>query len=396
MEVSKRLQAVEESQTLVMTKKAREMAETGVKVINLSIGEPDFSTPKFIIEAAKKAMDDGFTHYPPVAGFMDLRKAISAKFKTQNNLNYAPEQVVVSAGAKHSIANVISSLIDEGDEVIIPAPYWVSYPEMVKMAGGIPVFLESGIENDYTFNLNDLKSKISSKTKLFLFSSPCNPSGTVFSEEFLKKVADILAPYPNIFVVSDEIYEHIQYGRSHVSIGTFPQLADRVVTVNGLSKAFAMTGWRIGYIGAPLWISKAVEKMQGQVTSGINSIAQKAAVAALEGSLEPTLEMVEIFEKRREILYNGLKEIPGLKPNYPQGAFYILPDVSYYFGKKNGDKIISNSLELSLYLLEDAHVSVVSGEGFGNAECIRISYATSENDLRTAIESIKNSLKKLA
>ncbi|MBO6517074.1 MAG: pyridoxal phosphate-dependent aminotransferase [Bacteroidia bacterium] len=396
MEVSKRLQAVTESQTLVMTKKARELGATGVKVINLSIGEPDFDTPEFIRESAKKAIDDGWTHYPPVSGYPELRQAISKKFKDQNNLDYAPEQIVVSGGAKHSITNVVFSVINPGDEVIIPAPYWVSYPEMVKLAGGTPVLLESTIDTNYTFSLDDLEAAITERTKLVLFSSPCNPSGSVFSEDFLRDMANRIAKHPDILVISDEIYEHIQYGDPHTSIGGFDILRDRVITVNGLSKGFAMTGWRIGFIGAPLWVAKAVEKLQGQFTSGTNSIAQRAAITALTGPLDDTIAMREVFEKRRQIIYDGLKAIDGINPNFPKGAFYVFPDVSYFFGKKAGDRTINDASDLCLYLLEDAHVSMVSGGAFGNPECIRISYAASEEDLTTALNKIKTSLSKLS
>jgi aspartate aminotransferase len=396
MEVSKRLQAVSESQTLVMTKKARELAATGAKVINLSIGEPDFDTPEFIRDAAKQAMDDGWTHYTPVPGYPELRQAISDKFKSQNALNYATDQIVVSGGAKHSITNVIFSLIDEGDEVIIPAPYWVSYPEMVKLAGGTPVILESDINTDYHFSIDDLKAAISPKTKLFLFSSPCNPSGTVFSKEFLSEIAKTIAQHDDIMIISDEIYEHIQYGEAHTSIGSLGIMDDRVITVNGLSKGFAMTGWRIGFLGAPVWVAKAVEKLQGQFTSGTNSIAQRAAIAALTGSLDDTRAMCDIFEKRRKIIYDGLAAIEGVNPNFPKGAFYVFPDVSAFFGKSNGDSVINDASDLCMYLLQDAHVSMVTGGAFGNPECIRISYAASEEDLNEALRRIKNSLEKLA
>lgn len=395
MEVAKRLQAVTESQTLVMTKKARELASTGVKVINLSIGEPDFGTPDFINQSAKDAIDAGWTHYPPVAGYPELRQAISAKFKEQNNLDYSPEQIVVSGGAKHSITNVIFSLIDEGDEVIIPAPFWVSYPEMVKLAGGTPVFLNSSIDTDYQFSIDDLKAAITSKTKIVLFSSPCNPSGSVFSEEFLNEVASVIDAHDDIIVISDEIYEHIQYGAKHTSIGSLGKLKDRVVTVNGLSKGFAMTGWRIGYIGAPLWIAKAVEKLQGQFTSGTNSIAQRAAITAITGPLDETKKMCAVFEKRRQIIYDGLQKIDGIKPNFPKGAFYVFPDISAFFGKKAGGKVIETSSDLCLYLLEDAHVSIVGGDAFGNPECIRISYAASEAEINEALGKIAVSLQKL-
>jgi aspartate aminotransferase len=396
MEVSNRLKGVTESQTLVMTKKARALAATGVKVINLSIGEPDFDTPDFINRAAKQAIDDGWTHYPPVAGYPELRQAISDKFKTQNNLEYSPEQIIVSGGAKHSITNVIFSVINDGDEVIIPAPYWVSYPEMVKLAGGKPVIINSSLETDYTFTLEDLKNAITPKTKMVLFSSPCNPSGTVFSEKFLRDVAALLEDYPNIIVISDEIYEHIQYGQKHVSIGSLGYLKDRVVTVNGLSKGFAMTGWRIGYLGAPIWIAKGVEKLQGQFTSGTNSIAQRAAITAMTGSLDDTNQMRATFEKRRQIIYDCLEEMDGVLPNFPAGAFYVFPDVSAYYGKSVNGKTINNSTDLCLYLLEDAHVSIVGGDSFGNPECIRISYAASESDIREAMNKVKTSLAKLA
>mgnify|MGYP000344954525 CR=1 FL=1 len=395
MEVSKRLQAVTESQTLVMTKMARELAATGVSVINLSIGEPDFGTPQFINDAAKQAIDDGWSHYPPVPGYPELRKAISEKFKTQNNLDYAPEQIIVSGGAKHSITNVIFSVINEGDEVIIPAPFWVSYPEMVKLAGGVPVFLNSSIDTDYCFDIDDLKTAITPNTKMMLFSSPCNPSGTVYSEPFLRQIAEVLDKHEDILVISDEIYEHIQYGDKHTSIGSLGLLKDRVVTVNGLSKGFAMTGWRIGYIGAPLWLAKAVDKLQGQFTSGTNSIAQRAAITAISGSLDETYKMRDVFHKRRQLVYDGLSEIEGIKPNLPRGAFYVFPDISSFFGKSYNGKTINNSTDLCLYLLEDAHVSLVGGDSFGNPECVRISYAASEADLKKALENIKTSLNKL-
>lgn len=396
MEVSKRLQAVEESQTLVMTKMARELAATGVKVINLSIGEPDFDTPDYIKEAAIQAIKDGYTHYPPVAGYPELRSAISRKFHEQNQLNYSPDQIIVSSGAKHSIMNVIMALINPGDEVIIPSPFWVSYPEMVKLAEGTPVFLHSNITTDYKFDIPQLEKAITPRTKLMLFSSPCNPSGSVFTEAELRQMADILARHPHVMVISDEIYEHLQYGIQHVSIGSLPGMENRVITVNGLSKAFAMTGWRMGYIGAPLWVAKACEKLQGQFTSGANSIAQRAAITAVSGSLEETEKMRIVFEQRRDLLYEGLKAIEGIHPNYPAGAFYIFPDVSYYFGKSNGNRVISDSGDLSMYLLEEAHVSVVSGGAFGNPECIRISYATSSEDLLLALDQIKKALSRLS
>jgi aspartate aminotransferase len=392
MEASKRLLRVEESQTLVMTKKARELSSTGVKVINLSIGEPDFETPEFIKQAAIKAIEEGYTHYPPVAGYPNLRAAISNKFKEQNNLSYTPEQIMVSCGAKHSIMNVVMSVLNPGDEVIIPAPYWVSYPAMVKLAEGVPVVLNSSFQSDYKFNIDDLESAITDKTRFFLFSSPCNPSGSVFTEDELHQIAKVLEPHKHVMVISDEIYEHLQYGTSHVSIGAFPELTDRVITVNGLSKAFAMTGWRIGYIGAPLWLVKACEKLQGQFTSGANSIAQMAAITAINGPMTETSKMLEVFSRRKDLLYAGLSEIPGIEPNAPKGAFYIFPDIHSYFGKSYDGEVINDAQDLCIFLLNKAHVSIVSGAAFGNPECIRISYAASEDDLNEALRNLKQTL----
>jgi aspartate aminotransferase len=393
--ISDRINNMAVSATLAMAKKARELKATGVDVISLSLGEPDFDTPNHIIAAAKQAMDDGYTRYTPVSGFQDLKDAISAKFSRDNGLKYSPDQIVVSTGAKHSIMNVIMSTVNPGDEVIIPAPFWVSYTEMVKLAGGVPVIISSGVDTNYKFDINDLKASITSKTKLFLFSSPCNPSGSVFSENELCAIADVLAEHEKIHIISDEIYEHINYGHKHHSIGNCTSTADRVITVNGVSKGFAMTGWRIGYIGAPLEIAKACEKLQGQFTSGANAVAQKAALAAITSPLEPTYAMREAFQKRRDLMFNLLQEIDGLKPNYPEGAFYVYPDVSAYFGKRNGDQVINNSMDLSLYLLEFAHVSVVAGSAFGTEGCVRISYAASDDQIREAISRIKSALEKL-
>jgi len=393
--LSDRIKAVAESQTLVMTKKARELSASGKHVINLSIGEPDFETPKHIADAAHKAIDDGYTHYPPVAGYPELRQAISDKFKTQNNLHYASEQIVVSCGAKHSIMNVIMSLINPGDEVIIPAPYWVSYPEMVKLAGGMPVYARSSIETNYKFDTEELRKLLNRRSKLIIFSSPCNPSGSVFSREELDEIASIVLQHPDLIVVSDEIYEHIHYGEKHESIGTHPDLADRVVTVNGVSKGYAMTGWRIGYLGAPLWIAKACEKLQGQFTSGANSIAQRAALTAIKGRMTATNRMNKTFKKRKDFVISALQKIPGIKPNYPEGAFYVFPDVSEYFGKSFGEVEISNSLDLCMYLLEHAHLSIVAGSAFGNPECVRISYAACMEDLEEAIKRMTEALDKL-
>lgn len=379
-----------------MAKKARELKASGANVISLSLGEPDFDTPGHIIEGAKEAMDQGYTHYTPVSGFLDLREAISEKFKRENGLDYGPDQIVVSTGAKHSIMNVIMSLVNPGDEVIIPAPFWVSYTEMVKLAGGTPVILSSNVDTDYKFSIDDLKVAVNERSKVFLFSSPCNPSGSVFSKEELDQIADVLATQPRIRVISDEIYEHINYGSKHHSIGNCDALKGRVITVNGVSKGFAMTGWRIGYIGAPVEIAKACEKLQGQFTSGANAIAQRATYTALTSSIEPTMEMKAAFESRRKIMYDLLKEMDGMKPNYPEGAFYIFPDVSAYFGKSHADGVIENSMDLSMYLLNKAHVSVVAGSAFGNNECLRISYAASEDDIREAMRRIKDALDALS
>lgn len=390
--LANRVYYFEESQTLEMAKKARELSAKGVKVINLSLGEPDFATPQFIIDAAKKALDDGYTKYTPVAGFLDLRQAISDKFLRDNGLKYSPNQIVVSTGAKHSIMNVILALVNPGDEVIIPNPYWVSYSEMVKLASGKPVFVPSNVTNNYKSPASAIEAAITDKTKMFLFSSPCNPSGSAYSKQELKEIADVFEKYPNVFIVSDEIYEHINFVSKHESIGQFKSIADRVITVNGVAKAFAMTGWRIGYIGAPEFIAKACEKLQGQFTSGANSIAQRATLAALTGSLEPTKAMTAEYLKRRNLVLKRLEEIPGVKANVPDGAFYVFPDFSYFIGKALNGVKINSTRDLCYYLLETAHVSMVSGEAFGNPECIRISYSLNENDLNFAFDRIKEAL----
>jgi len=393
--LSDRINKMAVSATLAMAKKARELKQQGADVISLSLGEPDFDTPSHIIEAAKTALDEGHTRYTPVAGYLDLREAISEKFKRDNDLDYSADQIVVSTGAKHSIMNVIMSTVNPGEEVIIPAPFWVSYTEMVKLAGGVPVILESDFSSDYKFDLNALKTALNERTKLFLFSSPCNPSGSVFNQEELDQIADIISEYPQVHVISDEIYEHINYGAKHYSIGNCESLKGRVITVNGVSKGFAMTGWRIGYIGAPQSIAKACEKLQGQFTSGANAAAQRAALEAITGSLEPTMEMKKAFQARRTLICDLLNEMEGMKPNFPEGAFYVFPDVSAYFGKSNGEITIENSMDLSLYLLDQAHVSVVAGSAFGNEECLRISYAASEEQIREAMSRIKKALDKL-
>lgn len=378
-----------------MAKLARALAAEGKDVINLSFGEPDFQTPQHIKDAAKKAIDDGFTFYTPVPGYPELRKAISEKFKNDNHLNYPFDQIVVSTGAKHAIMNTVLALINPGDEVIIPTPYWVSYSEMVKLAEGVPVFVHTTVENDFKPSVEQIKAAITPRTRLFMFSSPCNPTGSVFSKEELKAMADLFAQYPDIYIIADEIYEHITFEGKHDSIAQFPEIFERVITVNGVSKGFAMTGWRIGYIGAAKWIAEACEKIQGQFTSGACSIAQRAALAAITTDLKPTFDMREQFRKRRDLVLELMKEIPGFKLNKPTGAFYVFPDVSYYFGKSFEGKIISDAQELCMFLLNHAHVSLVTGEAFGNGNYIRFSYAASEENLRKALSRIKEALSEL-
>lgn len=386
-----------ESATLAMAAKAREMKQKGIDVIGLSLGEPDFKTPKHIQEGAKAAIDEGkYFAYPPVNGYQDLRQAISDKFKKENNLDYSPDQIVVSNGAKQSIANTFLAILDPGDEVIVFSPYWVSYSALVELAEGKCVFVDGSIESDFKVNPDQLKAAITSRTKAVIFSSPCNPTGSVFTQEELESLAEVLKDHPNIVVISDEIYELINYGGKHASFGAIPGMIDRTVTVNGFAKGFAMTGWRVGYIGAPLWLAKAANKIQGQITSANCSIAQRAALTALTSSLEPSYEMVKEYRRRRELVHGLLSEIPGFEVNMPGGAFYFFPNVSSYFGKSVGDKKIANATDLSLFLLEDASVSLVTGEAFGNPDCIRLSYAASEEQLREAISRIKESLKKLS
>lgn len=394
---SERIKNMAESATLAMAAKARELKQQGVDVIGLSLGEPDFKTPKHICDGAKEAIDEGkYFAYPPVNGYGDLREAISEKFKKDNNLNYSAEQIVVSNGAKQSIANVFLALLDPGDEVIIYSPFWVSYSALVELAEGTCVFIKGGIENEFKATSAQLKAAITDKTKAIIFSSPCNPTGSVFTEEELMGMAKVLEDHPDIVVLSDEIYELINYGGKHVSIGAMPGMIERTVTINGFAKGFAMTGWRVGYIGAPLWLAKAANKIQGQLTSANCSIAQRAALTALTTSLEPSYEMVREYEKRRKLVYDLLSEIPGLKVNMPGGAFYFFPNVSEFFGKTDGTITINDANDLCLYLLGDARVSVVEGGSFGEPECVRLSYAASVEDLKTAISRIKESLAKLS
>ena len=394
--VSNRLNRLSESATLAMARMSRELQAKGINVIALSLGEPDFDTPEFIKEAGKKAIDDNFSHYTPVPGLAELRSSIAAKFKRDNNLEYKPDQIVTSTGAKQSLANVCLSLLNPGDEVLLPCPYWVSYSEIIKLAEGKPIEIPSSIESDFKVTANDLEAAITSKTKMLMFSSPCNPSGTVYTQEELEDIAKMLEKYPEIFVVSDEIYEHINFTEKHFSIGSIASMFDRTITVNGVSKGFAMTGWRVGFIGAPLWIAKACNKIQGQITSATCAIAQKATERAMLAEPKSTTkEMKETFLQRRNMLVDELKNIKGIKCNIPQGAFYVFPDISNFFGKSNGESIINNANDLCMYLLNKAHVACVAGDAFGNPECIRISYAASESKLIEAVKRIKKYLELL-
>lgn len=395
--ISDRLANLEESATLAMAAKAREFKEKGINVISLSLGEPDFKTPKHIQEGAKAAIDEGkYFAYPPVNGYLDLRQAIADKFKRENGLDYGPNDIVVSNGAKQSIANVMYSLVNPGDEVIIFSPYWVSYSAIVQLTEGKAVYVKGGIESDFKVTGEQLKAAITDKTKVVIFSSPCNPTGAVFTKDELSEIAAVLREHEGIYVISDEIYEHINYTGQHVSFASLPGMHDRTITVNGFAKGFAMTGWRVGYIGAPTWIAKACNKMQGQITSANCSIAQRAALTALTSDLGPTKQMAEEYLRRRDIVHELLQEIEGVKVNMPTGAFYFFPDVSSYFGKSSGATKINDASDLALYILEDAHVSVVTGDAFGDPDCIRLSYAASEADLREAILRIKTSLAKLS
>jgi aspartate aminotransferase len=386
---------MEESATLRMAQLGREVKAEGHDVISLSLGEPDFDTPDHIKEAAKRALDAGQTKYTPVPGTAELRKAISEKFRRENDLDYPASQIVVSTGAKQSIANVCCALLDEGDEAIILAPYWVSYSAMVEVAGGKAVLVGAGIDQDYKVTPRAIGAAITPRTKFILFSSPCNPTGSVYTHDELAAIARMLAEHPDVYVVADEIYEHINFTDSHVSIGTFPEVRDRTITVNGFSKGFAMTGWRLGYLGAPPDVAAACSKLQGQSTSGANSIAQAAGAHALNSDLKPTREMKEAFARRREIVIDGLERIPGLRVNRPQGAFYIFPDVSAFFGTSGNGYTIRNSDDLAEYLLLQAHVATVTGAAFGAPECLRISYAASEEQLREAVQRIEIALSAL-
>lgn len=391
-ELSNRINSLPISATLAMAAKARELKNQGINVIGLSLGEPDFNTPEFIKKAAIQAVEDNYNSYTPVDGYAELKEAICEKFQRDNNITYTPNQVVVSTGAKQSIANVCMVLLNPGDEVLLPAPYWVSYSAIVTLAEAQSVLIPSSIETDFKITPEQLEAAITPKTKLVMFNSPNNPSGTIYTEEEFRALAAVLENYPNIYVLTDEIYEHINYGTPHFSFATIPSMYDRTITVNGVAKAFAMTGWRIGYIGAPEWIAKACNKMQGQITSGANCIAQRATIAALQAPPSEIKYMVEEFEKRRDLILQLLGEIPGLKLNRPEGAFYVFPDVSAYFGKTLAGTPINDANDVALYILEKAHVATVSGAAFGAPNCIRISYAASQEEIKTAIGRIQKAL----
>jgi aspartate aminotransferase len=395
MQLSSLLERFNEPETLKMAKLGRELRAKGIDVIDLSLGEPDFDTPQHIKDAAIKAINDNWSHYTPVPGFLDLREAVCEKLKRDNNLDYKPENIVVSTGAKQSLANTILALVDEGEEVIIPTPYWVTYSELVKIARGKVVEIRTSTENGFKITPAELEAAITPKTKAFLFSSPCNPSGTVYSKEELEALANVFRKHPHIYILSDEIYEYINFVGKHESIAQFNDLKDRIIIINGLSKGFAMTGWRLGYIAANANVAKATEKLQGQFTSGTCSITQKAAVVALTADLRPSMEMTDEFTKRRTRVLELIKDIPGVKCFEPQGAFYIFPDVSYYYGKSDGENTITNSADFSMYLLNTAHVSSVMGDAFGEPKCVRFSFANSMPNIEKAWARIKDALAKL-
>jgi len=394
--LANRLSRMSFSQTFVMSNKVREMKAAGLDVISLTLGEPDFDVPENIKKAAFEAIDNNFSHYSPVPGFLDLREAICAKLKRDNNLHYEPSQICVSNGAKQSILNVLASLLNDGDEVILPAPYWVSYNEMVKMMGGVPVFIETSIDTDFKMTAAQLENTITAKTKILLYSSPCNPSGSFYSYEELEAIANVVANHQQVTVISDEIYEYINYDGKHTSIAEFPQVYEQTAVINGMSKSFAMTGWRIGYSACPKWLATGCEKIQGQMTSGANTMAQKASVAALRAEPSEYGYMIEKFRERRDLVFNLLQDVPGFKVNYPEAAFYFFPDISYYLGKKLNGKLMVNADDFAMFLLENAHVGTVGGVSFGNPHCIRFSYAASEAELMKAMRRIKDCLENAA
>lgn len=391
--LSTRINSLPASATLAMAAKARELKNDGIDVIGLSLGEPDFNTPDFIKNAAIQAVNDNYNSYTPVDGYAELKSAIITKFKRDNDLDYAPNQIVVSTGAKQSIANVCMVLLNPGDEVLLPAPYWVSYSAIATLAEATSIILPTTIDAGFKITPEQLEAAITPKTKLIMFNSPNNPSGIIYTEDEYRALGKVLEKYPDIYILSDEIYEHINYGTPHFSLAAIPELYDRTITVNGVAKAFAMTGWRIGYIGAPAWIAKACNKMQGQITPGANCIAQRATITALEAPVSNIQYMVDEFKNRRKLIIELLSDIPGFKINEPEGAFYVFPDISYYFGKTLKGKTISNANDFALYLLEEAHVATVTGEAFGNNDCIRISYAASNDDIKTAVTRMAEALR---
>jgi len=394
-ELSARLNRLSPSATLAMSQKSGELKAQGIDVINLSVGEPDFNTPAHIKAAAVKAVEENYSRYSPVAGYPALRAAIADKLRRENGLDYSPAQICCSNGAKQSVCNALMALVNRGDEVIVPAPYWVSYPEMVKLAAGTPVIVEAGIDRDFKITPQQLEEAITPRTRVLILCSPSNPTGSVYSRDELKALADVLARHPRVMVVADEIYEHINYIGCHESIARFPEIRDRVVLVNGVSKAYAMTGWRIGFIAAPEWVVKGCNKLQGQYTSGPCSVSQKAAEAAYTGPQECVEEMRQAFERRRDLIVRLAREIPGLEVNEPQGAFYLFPKCSSYFGKRDGDRLVADSMDFAMYLLEVAHVATVGGAAFGSPECFRMSYATSDENIVEAMRRIKEALARL-
>jgi aspartate aminotransferase len=395
MQLSSRLLLFNEPETLKMAKLGRELRAKGVDVVDLSLGEPDFDTPDHIKKAAIKAIEDNWSHYPPVAGYPDLREAICGKFKRDNNLEYKPENIVVSTGAKQSLANAVLAVVDKGDEVIIPTPYWVTYSEIVKLGEGVPRLVRTTMENNYKITPKQLEENITHKSRLFIFSSPCNPTGAVYSREELQGLAEVFEKHPDILIISDEIYEYINFVGKHESIAQFEAIKNRVIIINGLSKGFAMTGYRLGYIAADVTVARACEKLQGQFTSGANAITQRAAITALTTDLRPTLAMVEEFRRRRKTVMELLSAMPGMKCSEPDGAFYVFPDVSAYFGKKDKDELISNADELCMYLLHHANTSTVTGSAFGDPDCIRISFANSMENIKKGIARISEGLQRL-
>lgn len=394
-ELSNRLNRLAPSQTLAMSQKSGEMKAQGIDVINMSVGEPDFNTPDHIKEAAKKAVDENFSRYSPVPGYMDLRKAIVAKLKNENNLDYTTSEILVSSGAKQSVCNTVMALVNDGEEVIIPAPYWVSYPQMVKLAGGTPVIVNAGFEQNFKMTPEQLEAAITPKTRMLILCSPSNPTGSVYTRDELEALAEVIKRHDDLFVLADEIYEHINYVGKHESIAQFSGMKERTIIVNGVSKAYAMTGWRIGFIAAPEWIVKGCNKLQGQYTSGPCSVSQKAAEAAYTTSQECVETMRKAFERRRDLIVKLAKEIPGLEVNCPQGAFYLFPKCSGFYGKSYEGKTINNSTDLAMFLLEEGHVATVGGDAFGDPECFRMSYATSDDNIREAMRRIKETLAKL-